>query len=262
MLTGDNEKTAMSVACFVGIDNVMAGIMPQDKEGKVRELLSQGRRVLMIGDGINDAPALSRASVGMAIGAGTEVAIDCADVVLMKSRLTDAVTAMRLARAVMRNIRQNLFWAFFYNIICIPVAAGVLYPVFGWMLSPMVGAAAMSMSSVCVVSNALRLRRFRAKSFSAASRGPRPQACQLQSVNLMKRSQTMKKIVKIEGMHCQHCSGSVQKGLSKIAGVKSVSVSLEDKQALVECDESVTDEKIRAMIDLLDFKVVGIETRA
>ena len=262
MLTGDNEKTAMSVARFVGIDNVMAGIMPQDKEGKVRELLSRGRRVLMIGDGINDAPALSRASVGMAIGAGTEVAIDCADVVLMKSRLTDAVTAMRLARAVMRNIRQNLFWAFFYNIICIPVAAGVLYPVFGWMLSPMVGAAAMSMSSVCVVSNALRLRRFRAKSFSAASRGPRPQACQLQSVNLMKRSQTMKKIVKIEGMHCQHCSGSVQKGLSKIAGVKSVSVSLEDKQALVECDESVTDEKIRAMIDLLDFKVVGIETRA
>jgi len=262
MLTGDNEKTAGAVAAAVGIENVMAGVMPGDKEGKVRELLGKGRRVLMIGDGINDAPALARASVGMAIGAGTDVAIDCADVILMKSRLTDAVTAMRLARAVMRNIRQNLFWAFFYNIICIPVAAGFLYPVFGWMLSPMVGAAAMSMSSVCVVSNALRLRSFRAGKISGSRTGTGCEAYRLQSDHHTARSKPMKKIVKIEGMHCPHCSGSVQKGLSKIAGVTSVSVSLEDKQAVVECDESVTDEKIRGMIDLLDFKVVGIETEA
>ncbi len=262
MLTGDNEKTARTVAGMVGISNVMAGVMPADKEGKVRELLAQGRRVLMIGDGINDAPALARASVGMAIGAGTDVAIDCADVVLMKSRLTDAVTAMELARAVMRNIKQNLFWAFFYNIICIPVAAGFLYPVFGWMLSPMVGAAAMSMSSVCVVSNALRLRGFHARKFSQNGTGPGLHAYRLQSTHNTVRSQTMKKIVKIDGMHCSHCTGSVQKGLSKIAGVKSVEVSLEDKQAVVVCDESLTDEKIRGMIDLLDFKVVGIETVA
>ncbi|HBC69273.1 MAG TPA: hypothetical protein DCZ56_02845, partial [Sutterella sp.] len=210
---------------------------------------------------INDAPALARATVGMAIGAGTDVAIDCADVVLMKSRLADAVTAVDLARAVMRNIKQNLFWAFFYNALCIPVAAGFFYPLFGWMLSPMVGAAAMSMSSVCVVTNALRLRGFRARSFAGVGSGSAPQACRLQSVNNARRS-NMKKIVKIEGMHCEHCSGSVKKGLSKIAGVQSVSVSLEDKQAVLECDESVTDEKIIAMIELLDFKVVGIETQA
>lgn len=261
MLTGDNEKTARAVASIVGIDNVMASVLPADKEGKVRELLAQGRKVLMVGDGINDAPALARATVGMAIGAGTDVAIDCADVVLMKSRLADAVTAVDLARAVMRNIKQNLFWAFIYNALCIPVAAGFFYPLFGWMLSPMVGAAAMSMSSVCVVTNALRLRGFRARSFAGVGSGSAPQACRLQSVNNARRS-NMKKIVKIEGMHCEHCSGSVKKGLSKIAGVQSVSVSLEDKQAVIECDESVTDEKISAMIELLDFKVVGIETQA
>ena len=262
MLTGDNERTANAIARAVGIDEVVSEVLPADKAAVVKQTQQQGARVLMIGDGINDAPALATADVGMAIGAGTDVAIECADVVLVNSKLTDAVSAYELSGAVLRNIKQNLFWAFFYNAIGIPVAAGVFFTTLGWSLNPMIGAAAMSMSSVCVVTNALRLRRFKPTSRnSLSSFSTVAAAYAAYQLPLEQRSKTMQKVISIEGMHCQHCSGAVTKALTKLAGVTSVDVSLEKKCAVIECEETVTDDVLKATITDLDFEVTGIETK-
>ena len=211
LLTGDNKATAQSIAAELGMQDVVAEVLPQDKERVVREKQAQGRKVAMVGDGINDAPALARADVGIAIGAGTDVAISSADVVLMKSDLMDAVDAIRLSRQTMRNIRQNLFWAFFYNCIGIPIAAGVLWLPLGLKLSPMIGAAAMSLSSVCVVSNALRLKFFKASPKQESS-----QCVVLPKEEEKKMEQT--KVIQIEGMMCEHCVAHVKKALEAFAG--------------------------------------------
>ena len=256
MLTGDNARTAEAVRKSLDIPEVVAEVLPQDKEKKIRRLKEEGRRVAMIGDGINDAPALAAAHVGMAIGAGTDVAMESADIVLMKSDLRDAVTAVRLSRAVIRNIKQNLFWAFFYNAIGIPLAAGVWYPVFGVKLNPMFGAAAMSLSSLFVVGNALRLRGFKSGSAgrsreSVESMGGMPQAH-------AERKKTMTKIVSVEGMMCGHCTGRVQKALEALDGVKSVVMSLEEGTATVELEEGAGGEALKAAVEEAGYKVKGI----
>ena len=225
MLTGDNKRTAEAIGKAAGIDRVISEVMPDEKENRIRELTDAGRRVAMVGDGINDAPALARADVGIAIGAGTDIAIDSADIVLMKSDLYDVVNAVRLSRAVMRIIKQNLFWAFFYNSIGIPIAAGALSG-FGIMLSPMIGAAAMSFSSVCVVTNALRLRHFR---FSS------PKIRVSENTNKITKTEVKemdnKTVLSVEGMMCQHCVAHVKKALEEVDGVKEVNVLLEEKRA-------------------------------
>lgn len=260
MVTGDNARTAAAVAKSVGIDEVVSEVLPTDKAAVVERLKKEGRRILMIGDGINDAPALAAADVGMAIGAGTDVAIECADVVLVNSKLSDAVTAFELSKSVLTNIKQNLFWAFFYNAVGIPVAAGVFYSAWGLVLNPMIAAAAMSMSSVCVVSNALRLRGFKPSQISSHTAGPDKVPGSAYQLPLQQRSKTMQKVISIEGMHCGHCSGAVTKALKKLEGVNSVEVSLEKKNAVVECDMFVTDETLQKTVEDLDFKVTGIET--
>ncbi len=241
MLTGDNRRTAQAVQKRLGINRVVAEVLPEDKEKEIRKLQGEGKKVAMIGDGINDAPALAAADVGIAIGAGTDVAIDSADIILMKSRLTDAITAIRLSRAVIKNIKQNLFWAFFYNTIGIPLAAGVWYPLFGIRLNPMFGAAAMSLSSLFVVGNALRLRNFKAE----------------ENLN-DKEEKAMQKKMTIEGMMCSHCIGRVQKALEEVAGVESVTVSLEDKSALVACNSQVTDEALKAAVTEAGYEVTEV----
>ncbi len=280
MLTGDNKRTAAAVQKKLGINRVAAEVLPKDKEKEIRRLRQEGRKVAMIGDGINDAPALAAADVGIAIGAGTDVAIDSADIILMKSRLTDAVTAIRLSRAVIRNIKENLFWAFFYNSIGIPLAAGVLYPAFGIRLNPMFGAAAMSLSSLFVVGNALRLRGFK-----AGERGPAHEAeaedgaaeawenaeagenaCPGQEIeknNKIEEKQeerSMNKTMIIEGMMCAHCTGRVQKALEAVEGVESVVMSLEEKSAVLTLSSQVEEETLKAAVAEAGYEVTQIRS--
>ena len=248
MLTGDNRRTAEAVGRELGVTQVIAEVLPQDKEKVVADLQAQGKRVAMIGDGINDAPALARADVGMAIGAGTDVAIESADVVLMKSDLLDAVTAVRLSKKVIRNIKENLFWAFIYNIIGIPLAAGVWFPITGWQLSPMFGAAAMSLSSVCVVSNALRLKFFR----------PLHQEAPAEQIETQKGSSTMTKTMTINGMMCAHCQAHVEKALNAIDGV-TATVDLAAKTATVTLSHEVADEVLKNAVTEAGYEVVSID---
>lgn len=263
MLTGDNEVTAQAIREQVGIDEVIAGVLPTQKEEKISALKQAGHKVAMIGDGINDAPALASADVGIAIGAGTDVAIESADIVLMKNDLLDAVGAVKLSKAVIRNIKENLFWAFFYNSIGIPLAAGVLYPLFQIKLNPMFGAAAMSLSSVCVVSNALRLRWVKLHDAKKTQSEPHQDVAastiadinqhnaldnNIKSTNNDKGESTMTTTISIEGMMCAHCQAHVEKALKEVAGVTEVTVSLENKNAVVTGDASVETLK-QAVVD-------------
>ena len=251
LLTGDNQATAQSIAAELGVQDVVAEVLPQDKERVVREKQEQGHKVAMIGDGINDAPALARADVGIAIGAGTDVAIASADVVLMKSDLMDAVDAIRLSRQTMRNIRQNLFWAFFYNCIGIPIAAGVLWLPLGLKLSPMIGAAAMSLSSVCVVSNALRLKFFKAS--------PKQESSQCVVLPKEEEKQMEKtKVIQIEGMMCEHCVAHVKKALEAFDGV-SAQVDLQSGTATVQGSTLPDDAKLTEAVEQAGYKVVGLK---
>ena len=245
MLTGDNQRTAEAIGRQAGVDQVIAGVLPDGKESVIRSLQSQGK-VAMVGDGINDAPALTRADIGIAIGAGTDVAIDAADVVLMNSRLTDVPAAIRLSRATLRNIHENLFWAFIYNIIGIPLAAGVFIPLLGWQLNPMFGAAAMSLSSFCVVSNALRLNLFDPHS-----------ARKDHKIKFAKEPKTMQKTLKIEGMMCTHCSGRVKKALEELPGVVSAEVSHESGTAVVTMSAPVDDATLKKAVEDQGYQVVG-----
>ena len=248
MLTGDNERTARAIGAQAGVDDVIAGVLPDGKESVIRKLQQYGK-VAMVGDGINDAPALTRADMGIAIGAGTDVAIDAADVVLMKSRLSDVAAAVRLSRATLRNIHENLFWAFFYNVIGIPLAAGVWIPIFGWTLNPMFGAAAMSLSSFCVVTNALRLNLFNMHDAKKDKKLKNPAIIkELVDNNKTNHNQenkeigTMKKTMKIEGMMCGHCEATVKKALEGLDGVTSAEVSHEAGTAVVEFSADVADD--------------------
>lgn len=258
MLTGDNKRTAEAIRKELDIDTVIAEVLPQDKEREISRLQKEGKKVAMIGDGVNDAPALARADVGMAIGAGTDVAIESADIVLMKNDLLDAVTAIRLSKAVIRNIKQNLFWAFFYNSLGIPVAAGVFYTAFGWKLSPMIGAAAMSMSSIFVVTNALRLKKFKvSRSENTSKKGEIIQEAMLQSMEIdeIKEEKTMI-TMKINGMMCPHCQAAVKKALEAFDGV-TADVNLEDKAAYIT-GEADKDAITKAVTDA-GYEVVSVE---
>lgn len=263
MLTGDNKRTAEAIRKELNIDQVIAEVMPQDKEREIARLQEQGKKVAMIGDGVNDAPALARADVGMAIGAGTDVAIESADVVLMKNDLLDAVTAIRLSKAVIRNIKENLFWAFFYNSLGIPVAAGVFYAAFGLKLNPMIGAAAMSMSSIFVVSNALRLKRFQvSKGVIEEQEGiPEPvlQSMEMETDQIEDEKEEAKMMtMKIEGMMCPHCQAAVKKALEAFDGV-TAEVSLEDKAAYITASGDVDREALKKAVEDAGYEVSGIE---
>ncbi len=262
MLTGDNRKTAEAVRKNLGIQEVIAEVLPGEKEEKIRALKEQGRKVAMIGDGINDAPALASADVGIAIGAGTDVAMESADIILMKSDLRDAVTAIRLSKAVIRNIKENLFWAFFYNSIGIPLAAGILYPMFGLKLNPMFGAAAMSLSSVCVVANALRLRNFKETQKAAAKETVKEAAKEADnknaSQNISKEEIKMTKTIIIEGMSCGHCTARVQKALEALEGITAVTMSLEQKSAEITLDQEISNQLLTQTITDAGYEVVEI----
>lgn len=251
MLTGDNRATAEAIRKQLGIETAISDVLPTEKEANIRALQMKGKKVAMVGDGINDAPALTRADVGIAIGAGTDIAIDSADVVLMKDSLYDVATAIGLSRAVIRNIHMNLFWAFFYNVLGIPVAAGVLYPAFGLLLSPMLGSAAMSLSSVCVVLNALRLRFFKRKeAILTGQAGVKPiapkSASRSDQTDTIKKKEgvTMKKVLKVDGMMCAHCQMHVEKALAAVDGVQKAEVDLAKKQAAVSLLRDVPDQKL------------------
>lgn len=270
MLTGDNRRTAEAIRRQLDIDTVIAEVLPQDKEREIARLQEEGKCVAMIGDGVNDAPALARADVGMAIGAGTDVAIESADVVLMKNDLLDAVTAVRLSKAVIRNIKQNLFWAFFYNCLCIPVAAGVFYPLTGLKLSPMIGAAAMSFSSIFVVTNALRLKRFKTSSTGGGEpaeqtgaevqiRTGSREADQVSNDNTNKERENEAMItMKINGMMCAHCKAAVEKALGGVARVEKAEVNLEEKAAYVT-GEGVSKDALKDAVTEAGYEVVSVE---
>ena len=255
MLTGDNERTARAIGAQAGVDEVIAGVLPDGKEAVISRLKEKGK-VAMVGDGINDAPALTSADVGIAIGAGTDIAIDAADVVLMKSRLSDVPAAIRLSRATLRNIHENLFWAFIYNIIGIPLAAGVWIPLFGWKLNPMFGAAAMSLSSFCVVTNALRLNLFRMHDASKDKRIKNE--IPKEDLN-MTTEQGMVKTMTIEGMMCGHCEARVKKTLEAIEGVASAEVSHEKGTAVVTLTAPVSDDVLKTAVEAQDYTVKGIQ---
>lgn len=244
MLTGDNEKTANAIGKIAGIDEVVAGVKPDGKEAVIKELQKQGK-VVMVGDGINDAPALTRADIGIAIGAGTDIAIDAADVVLMKSSLLDVVTAVRLSKATLKNIRENLFWAFFYNVIGIPLAAGLWIPIFGWTLDPMFGAAAMSLSSFCVVTNALRLNFFKGNERNIESESN----C---------REEVVMEII-VNGMMCQHCESHVKEALEKLDGVTSATANHDTCTVAINTDKEVSEESIKAAVTSAGYEYVGIK---
>jgi len=267
MLTGDNQRTADAIGKELGVTSVLAEVLPQDKERKIRQLQDQGKKVAMVGDGINDAPALARADAGLAIGAGTDVAIESADIVLMKSDLLDAAAAVELSRAAIRNIKQNLFWAFFYNSLGIPLAAGVFYTALHWQLNPMFAAAAMSLSSVTVVSNALRLRLFKSKFKSEVPGVPAGDGNGTESVRSGQTKQEtqktqggskMKKTMTIEGMMCAHCTGRVEKALSALDGVSAVEMSLEGKSATLTLDRDVDNKLLTDAVTEAGYEVVSI----
>lgn len=247
LLTGDRKQTAEAIARQLGITDVMAEVLPHEKEAVIRRLQEEGRKVAVIGDGINDAPALIRADVGIAIGAGTDIAIESADIILMRNNLLDAVTALRLSKAVIRNIKQNLLWAFFYNALGIPLAAGIFYPIYGWTLSPMFAAAAMSLSSITVVGNALRLKRFKPENGDEAQNTPNP-----------KRGVNMKKMIKIEGMSCEHCRNRIENKLNSLPGVKA-QVDLQKALAVVLADPMVPDEVLVQAIEEAGYQVKDIK---
>jgi Cu2+-exporting ATPase len=249
MLTGDNRKTARAAGAQAGVDEVMAEVLPQEKERVVRELMQQGKTA-MAGDGINDAPALTRADTGIAVGAGTDIAIDSADIVIMKSRLRDIPAAIRLSRASLKNIHQNLFWAFIYNVIGIPLAAGVWIPVFGWKLNPMFGAAAMSLSSFCVVSNALRLNWFKPYDPGHDKK--------IKLSRKHKEEKVMKKTIKIEGMMCGHCEAAVKKALEQLPQVAQAEVSHQAAEAVVTLSSPIDDKLLKEAVEAKDYKVISI----
>ena len=266
MLTGDNERTAKAIGRQAGVDRVIAGVLPDGKEEVIRRLKEQGK-VAMVGDGINDAPALTRADMGIAIGAGADVAIDAADVVLVKSRLSDVPAAIRLSRGTLRNIHENLFWAFFYNVIGIPLAAGIWIPIFGWKLNPMFGAAAMSLSSFCVVTNALRLNLLNIKDSrkdkkirrkTVAPEGEAVAAAEIKKEN-KKEKMTMTKTMKIEGMMCGHCEAAVKKALEALDGVAGAEVSHEKGTAVVTLEKEVDNAVLTKAVEDKDYKVVSVQ---
>ena len=271
MLTGDNARTARAIGRLAGVDEVIAGVLPDGKERVIRKLQEKGK-VAMVGDGINDAPALTRADIGIAIGAGTDIAIDAADVVLMKSRLSDVPAAIRLSRATLRNIHENLFWAFIYNVIGIPLAAGIWIPIFGWQLNPMFGAAAMSLSSFCVVTNALRLNLLKVGDASRDKRLKHPYVPEHEGVHegsgsslvdtnieIEKESKTMTKTMKIEGMMCGHCEARVKKCLEELPAVTEAVVSHENGTAVVHLSAEVSDEVLKKTVEAQDYKVLSVE---
>ena len=269
MLTGDNERTAKAIGRQAGVDRVIAGVLPEGKEQVIRKLKEKGK-VAMVGDGINDAPALTRADMGIAIGAGTDIAIDAADVVLMKSRLSDVPAAIRMSRATLRNIHENLFWAFFYNAIGIPLAAGIWIPLFGWKLNPMFGAAAMSLSSFCVVTNALRLNLF--KMYDASKDRKRKMKKVETAENTVsdivladknesenKEETKMTKTMKIEGMMCGHCEAAVKKALEALEQVDTAEVSHEAGTAVVTLNSEISNEVLKKTVEDKDYTVTAIE---
>ena len=253
MLTGDNELAANAIGEALKIDKVIAEVLPQDKEKEVAKLQNEGKKVAFVGDGINDSPALVKADVGLAIGSGTDIAIESADIVLMKDSLLDVDTAIDLSKSVIRNIKMNLFWAFFYNIIGIPVAAGAFYLSLGLKLNPMIGAAAMSLSSVCVVTNALRLRNFKNKNLNKTKVSNNNN-----EINNQKERKVMKKTVLIDGMQCNHCKMSVEKALNSVDGIEKAEVILEDKKAVIECSKEIDEKEIKKVIDEAGFTFVNI----
>ena len=257
MLTGDNEQTANAIGKQAGVDEVIAGVLPDGKEAVIRKLKKQGR-VAMVGDGINDAPALTRADMGIAIGAGSDVAIDAADVVLMKSRLIDVPAAVRLSRATLTNIHENLFWAFFYNVIGIPLAAGLWYPLLGWKLNPMFGAAAMSLSSFCVVTNALRLNLCRVYDPKHDRKATPDRKNKTKKPN-ESEEKSMTKTMNIEGMMCGHCEARVKKALEALDAVSEAAVSHESGTAVVTLSSDISDEKLKETVEAEDYKVTSIQ---
>ena len=263
MLSGDNKRTAEAVGSSLGIDRVISEVLPADKERVIRELQTEGKLVAMVGDGINDAPALARSDVGMAIGAGTDIAIDSADIVLMKNSLLDVSGAIKLSKAVIRNIKENLFWAFFYNALCIPLAAGAFVPLLGWHLDPMFGALAMSLSSFCVVTNALRLKLFKFKHQTVMASSEEVPAVSVAEAaipiaeNNKKGEITMSKKILVEGMSCGHCSARVEKALNAIDGV-TAKVDLEAKTAFVDVTGNVSDDALKKAVEDAGYEVKGI----